>query len=108
MDCDSPSTSEDRPGSVALICFSEILTKLDYMADFLVQRGQPANSNVIRQLRNAGIFGETVCRMCITASKLSFDTLLRKLDKSVLLTQAERESIELVFMQVTSWAHATT
>lgn len=107
MECDSPSASDDRSGSSTIITFREIKEKMEYMADFLAERGEPPNSQVLRQLRNAGVFGESVLRAVVRSCKFSFENLLARLNKDVLLTEGDRDGMRVVFTQVTAWAHGS-
>lgn len=83
-----------------LFTYRDCLDKLQHVANFLVEAGQPETSKPIQQLRNAGIFGNKVFTDTINSSTLSFENLMDKLAPGVYLTEDDRRGLRQVFVDI--------
>jgi len=99
--------SPDTPESFHVITFEDVKRDLTYAAEFLMSRGQPPESTVIRKLLNGGVFGATVLKMAVLTYRMTFEDVVSHLHEDVRLSEQERETLRGIFSRVNVWAQNT-
>lgn len=102
IDPSSPTSSSDAP---VILTHQDVLQRMRDVATFLIGKGQPEDSKVIRRLMNADCHHVTILAFAIRMNGNSFNSMLGTLHRGVALSEEDRENLKLTLNAVSTWAH---
>ena len=102
IDPSSPTSSSDAP---VILTHQDVLQRMRDIATFLIGKGQPEDSKVIRRLMNADCHHVTILAFAIRMNGNSFNSMLGTLHRGVALSEEDRENLKLTLNAVRTWAH---